>query len=99
MNPYIEDVARRAALAGFISVAPDALTPFGGYPGNDYARRALQSKPDKNEMPEDFIAAFDYLKSHKDCNGKVGVVGFCFGGWISISMAVRIPDLSEAVPF
>ena len=80
LNPHIEDVARRAALAGFISIAPDALTPLGGYPGNDDAGRELQSKRDQNEMLEDFIAAYDYLKNHKDCNGKVGVVGFCFGG-------------------
>lgn len=99
LNPYIEDVARRAALAGFISIAPDALTPLGGYPGNDDEGRAMQSKRDRNEMLEDFIAAYDYLKSHKDCNGKVGVVGFCFGGWISNMMAVRIPDLLAAVPF
>jgi carboxymethylenebutenolidase len=99
LNPYIEDVARRAALAGFISIAPDALTPLGGYPGNDDEGRTLQSKRDRNEMLEDFIAAYDYLKNHKDCNGKVGVVGFCFGGWISNMMAVRIPDLSAAVPF
>jgi carboxymethylenebutenolidase len=99
LNPHIEDVARRAALAGFISIAPDALTPLGGYPGNDDAGRDLQSKRDRNEMLEDFIAAYDYLKSNKDCNGKVGVVGFCFGGWIANMMAVRIPDLSAAVPF
>jgi len=99
LNPYIEDVGRRAALAGFISLAPDALTPLGGYPGNDDEGRALQSKRDRNEMLEDFIAAFQYLKSHPDCNGKVGVVGFCFGGWISNMMAVRIPDLMAAVPF
>ncbi|MDB5121530.1 MAG: dienelactone hydrolase [Sphingobacteriales bacterium] len=99
LNPHIEDVARRAALAGFISIAPDALSPLGGYPGNDDAGRELQNKRDKNEMLEDFIAAYDYLKAHKDCNGKVGVVGFCFGGGIANSMAVRIPDLSAAVPF
>lgn len=99
LNPHIEDVARRAALAGFVSLAPDALTPLGGYPGNDGEGRALQSKRDRNEMLEDFIAAYDYLKNHKDCNGKVGVVGFCFGGWIANMMAVRIPDLSAAVPF
>jgi carboxymethylenebutenolidase len=99
LNPHIEDVGRRAALAGFISVAPDMLTPLGGYPGNDDQGRELQSKRDRNEMLEDFIAAYDYLKGHKDCNGKVGVVGFCFGGWISNMMAVRIPDLSAAVPF
>ena len=99
LNPHIEDVARRAALAGFISIAPDMLTPLGGYPGTDDAGRELQSKRDRNEMLEDFIAAYDYLKSHEDCNGKVGVVGFCFGGWIANMMAVRIPDLSAAVPF
>ncbi|QHV95291.1 dienelactone hydrolase family protein [Spirosoma endbachense] len=99
LNPHIADVARRAALAGFISIAPDALTPLGGYPGTDDEGRALQSKRDRNEMLEDFIAGYDYLKSHKDCNGKVGVVGFCFGGWIANMMAVRIPDLSASVPF
>lgn len=99
LNPYIEDVGRRAAVAGFISLAPDALTPLGGYPGNDDKGRELQSKRDRNEMLEDFIAAYNHLKAHPDCNGKVGVVGFCFGGWISNMMAVRIPDLSAAVPF
>ena len=99
LNPHIEDVARRAALAGFISVAPDALTPLGGYPGTDDEGRALQSKRDRNEMLEDFIAGYNYLKAHKECNGKVGVVGFCFGGWISNMMAVRIPGLAAAVPF
>jgi carboxymethylenebutenolidase len=99
LNPYIEDVARRAALAGFVSLAPDALTPLGGYPGNDDEGRTLQSKRDKGEMEEDFIAAFNYLKNHKDCNGKVGVVGFCFGGGIANMMAVRVPDLAAAVPF
>ncbi len=99
LNPYIADVGRRAALAGFISISPDALTPLGGYPGNDDKGRELQSKRDRNEMLEDFIAAYDYLKAHKDCSGKIGVVGFCFGGWISNMMAVRIPTLSAAVPF
>lgn len=99
LNPYIEDVGRRAALAGFISIAPDALTPLGGYPGDDDKGREMQSKRDRNEMLEDFIAAYDYLKNHKDCNGKVGVVGFCFGGWISNMMSVRIPGLAAAVPF
>ncbi len=99
LNPYIEDVGRRAALAGFISLAPDALTPLGGYPGNDDEGRALQSKRNKGEMEEDFIAAYNYLKNHKDCNGKVGVVGFCFGGGIANMMAVRLPELAAAVPF
>lgn len=99
LNPYIEDVGRRTALAGFISLAPDALTPLGGYPGNDDEGRALQSKRDRNEMLEDFIAAYEYLKAHKECTGKVGVVGFCFGAWITNMMAVRTPDLAAAVPF
>ena len=99
LNPYIEDVGRRAALDGFISIAPDALTPLGGYPGNDDDGRALQRQLDSNNMLEDFIAAFDYLKSNKDCTGKVGVVGFCFGGWISNMMSVRVESLAAAVPF
>lgn len=99
LNPYIEDVGRRAALAGFISIAPDALTPLGGYPGNDDEGRAMQSKRDRMEMLEDFIAAFDYLKAHEACNRKVGIVGFCFGGWIANMMAVRLPDLAASVPY
>ena len=99
LNPYIEDVGRRAALAGFISLAPDALTPLGGYPGNDDAGRELQSKRDREEMLEDFIAAYQHLAAHPQCTGKVGVVGFCFGGWVSNMMAVRLPDLGAAVPF
>ncbi|MEM9547649.1 MAG: dienelactone hydrolase family protein [Bacteroidota bacterium] len=99
LNPYIEDVGRRAALEGFISIAPDALWPLGGYPGNDDEGRTMQRKRDKYEMLEDFIAAFDYLMSHEHCNGKIGVVGFCFGGWISNMMAVRLSNLAGAVPF
>lgn len=99
LNPYIEDVGRRAAVAGFISLAPDALTPLGGYPGNDDAGRDLQSKRDPKQMQEDFIAAYEYLKNHTDCNGKIGVVGFCYGGGIANMMAVRIPELAAAVPF
>jgi carboxymethylenebutenolidase len=99
LNPHIEDVARRAALAGFVSIAPDALTPLGGYPGNDDQGREMQSKRKGDEMLEDFIAAYDHLKGHKNCNAKVGVVGFCFGGGIANFMAVRIPGLNAAVPF
>ncbi len=99
LNPYIEDVGRRAALEGFISIAPDALWPLGGYPGNDDEGRTMQRKRDRNKMLEDFIAAYVYLKAHKDCNGNIGVVGFCFGGWISNMLAVRLPDLKAAVPF
>jgi carboxymethylenebutenolidase len=99
LNPYIEDVGRRAAVAGYISIAPDALTPLGGYPGNDDDGRALQKKRDRGEMLEDFIAAYEYLYNHPECNGCIGVVGFCFGGSISNKMAVRIPGLKAAVPF
>jgi len=99
LNPYIEDVGRRAAVDGFITLAPDALTPLGGYPGNDDEGRAMQSKRDRNEMLEDFIAAYEYLRNHPDCNGKIGVVGFCFGGWIANMMAVKVPTLSASVPF
>ncbi len=99
LNPYIEDVARRAALAGFVTLAPDALSPLGGYPGNDDEGRTMQAKRNPKEMEEDFIAGFEYLKNHKDCNGKVGVVGFCYGGGISNMLAVRVPELAAAVPF
>lgn len=99
LNPYIEDVCRRAALAGFIAIAPDALTPLGGYPGNDDEGRELQRQRDRDEMLQDFIAAYEYLSGHDGCTGKVGVVGFCFGGWISNMMAVKIPGLGAAVPF
>ena len=99
LNPYIEDTARIAALEGFITLAPDALTPLGGYPGNDDEGRTMQRERDRNKMLEDFIAAFETLKIHKNCTGNIGVVGFCFGGWISNMMAVRLPDLKAAVPF
>ena len=99
LNPHIEDVARRTGIAGFIALAPDALTPLGGYPGNDDDGRQLQRQRERQAMLEDFITAFEYLKTHPECNGKVGVVGFCFGGWISNMMAVHIPDLLAAVPF
>jgi len=99
LNPYIEDVGRRLALAGFISIAPDALTPLGGYPGDDDKGREMQAKRDKNEMLENFVDAFEYLRKLPDCNGKVGVVGFCFGGGIVNLMAERLPDLAAAVPF
>lgn len=99
LNPHIEDVGRRAALAGFVSLSPDALSPLGGYPGTDDAGREMQSKRDRDEMLEDFIAAAQYLQRHDACNGSVGVVGFCFGGWISNMMAARMPALAAAVPF
>lgn len=99
LNPYIEDVARRAGLENFIALAPDALTPLGGYPGNDDDGRTLQRKRDRGEMLDDFIAAFQFLRHHPECTGQVGVVGFCFGGYISNQMAVKLPELGAAVPF
>lgn len=99
LNPYIEDVARRLAVAGFIAFAPDALTPLGGYPGNDDEGRAMQRGRDKDEMVEDFVAAVEFLQQHPDCSGQVGAVGFCFGGEVVMRLAVRIPSLVAAVPF
>ncbi|WP_179339928.1 dienelactone hydrolase family protein [Winogradskyella ludwigii] len=99
LNPYIEDVGRRTAKEGFISLAPDALSPLGGYPGNDDDGRTMQKERNQQEMLEDFIAAYHHLKNHENCDGNVGVVGFCFGGWISNMMAVRLPDLGAAVPY
>ncbi|MDH3490865.1 MAG: dienelactone hydrolase family protein [Gammaproteobacteria bacterium] len=99
LNPYIEDVARRLGIAGFIAFAPDALTPLGGYPGNDDEGRALQRQRDGAEMIEDFVAAAQFLQQHPDCTGKVGAVGFCFGGGMSMRLAVRLPDLAAAVAF
>ena len=99
LNPYIDDVARRVAVAGYMALAPDGLTPLGGYPGNDDDGRAMQAKLDRAKLTEDFIAAFGYLKAHAGSTGKVGVVGFCFGGGVANQMAVRIPDLAAAVPF
>jgi len=99
LNPYIEDTARVLALAGYVTIAPDALSPLGGYPGNDDEGRTMQSKRDRAEMLEDFIAAFHYLEQDEQCNGAIGVIGFCFGGWISNMMAVRLPNLKGAVPF
>jgi carboxymethylenebutenolidase len=99
LNPYIEDVARRMAVAGSMALAPDGLTSLGGYPGNDDEGRAMQSKLDGAKLLEDFIAAFDVLKARPDSSGKVGVVGFCYGGGVANAMAVRLPDLAAAVPF
>ena len=99
LNPYIEDVARRAGIENFIALAPDALTPLGGYPGNDDDGRELQGKRNRDEMVEDFIAAYYYLLTHPECTGRIGVVGFCFGGGISNQLAARLPDLGASVPF
>ncbi len=100
LNPYIEDVARRLASEGFLAFAPDALTPLGGYPGNDDEGRVMQAKRDRNEMTQDFIAAARFLKRHDRSTGKVGAVGFCFGGGMVYQLAVRTPELIDAaVPF
>lgn len=99
LNPYIEDVARRLAVAGFVAFAPDALTPLGGYPGNDDDGRTLQRERDRDEMVEDFIAAVEFMQAHPDCTGKVGAVGFCFGGGVVQRLAVRMPSLAAGVPF
>jgi carboxymethylenebutenolidase len=99
LNPYIEDVARRLAAAGFIAFAPDALWPLGGYPGNDDDGRVMQRQRDRAEMVEDFIAAVEFLQAHPDANGSVGSVGFCFGGSMSGTLAVRVADLDAAVMF
>ncbi len=99
LNPYIEDVARRLAVAGFIGFAPDALTPLGGYPGNDEEGLALMRQRDQGAMREDFVAAVGYLQAHPDCSGKVGSVGFCYGGGVSMYLAVRISNLAAAVAF
>ena len=99
LNPYIEDVARRVAVAGFTALAPDGLTPLGGYPGTDDEGKAMQRKLDRGKLLEDFIAAFGRLKSDSGSNGRIGVVGFCFGGGVSNSMAARLPDLAASVPF
>jgi carboxymethylenebutenolidase len=100
LNPYIEDVARRLAVANFIAFAPDGLTSVGGYPGDNEKAGALFGKVDRAKMGEDFIAAAKWLKGRSDSNGKLGAVGFCFGGGIVNMLAVRLgSDLSAGVPF
>jgi carboxymethylenebutenolidase len=100
LNPYIEDVARRLGTANFIAFAPDGLTSVGGYPGDDEKGGQLFGKVDRAKMTEDFVAAARWLKGRSDCTGKIGVVGFCFGGGIANTLAVRMgEDLAAAVPF
>ncbi len=100
LNPYIEDVARRLAVEGFLALAPDALTPLGGYPGNDSKGRELQRKRDKEKMIVDFVAAAELLDKHPQSTGKVGAVGFCFGGNIVYHVAIRAPKVLDAgVPY
>ena len=99
LNPYVEDVARRAAVAGFVALAPDALTSLGGYPGTDEKGVEMQRTLDGAKLIEDWIAGVQYLKTHADSNGKVGCVGFCYGGGICNTLAVRVPDLAASAPF
>lgn len=100
LNPYVKDVARRLAKKGFIAFAPDALYPLGGYPGNDDDGRAMQRSMDRAKLEEDFIAAALFIKNHESSNGKLGAVGFCFGGYIVNMLAASIPDeLDAGVPY
>jgi carboxymethylenebutenolidase len=99
LNPHIEDIARRLALDNFVVLAPDALTPLGGYPGDEDKAREAFAKLDQTKAREDFVVAAAVLKSRPDCTGKIGVVGFCYGGSIANMLATRIPDLGAAVPF
>ena len=99
LNPYIEDVARRAALAGYLAFAPDALTPLGGYPGDEDKARELFGKLDAAKRTEDMVAAAEWLKARKDATTKIGAVGFCFGGGVCNMLASRLPWLAAAVPF
>lgn len=99
LNPYAEDVARRLAVEGYVAFAPDALTPVGGYPGDDDQARVLFARLDRKKQIEDMVAGAGFLKSHPECTGRIGAVGFCIGGTIVNLVAVRLPDLAAAVPF
>lgn len=99
LNPYIEDVVRRAAKAGYLAFGPDGLTPLGGYPGTDDEGRTMQRSMDGAKLLEDFFAAFEFLRDHEGSTGKVGCVGFCYGGGVCNALAVAYPDLAASVPF
>ena len=99
LNPYIEDVARRVAKAGYIALAPDGLSSVGGYPGNDDEGRELQQKVDPQKLMNDFFAAVAFMEKHPQASGKVGITGFCYGGGVRNAAAVAIPELACAVPF
>jgi len=99
LNPYIEDVVRRFAAADFVALGPDALTPLGGYPGNDDDGRTMQRQLDRDVMMEDWVAAFGFLRDHSAASGRVGAVGFCYGGGVVNALAVRLPNLGAGAPF
>src|SRR5688500_3430546 len=99
LNPHTEDVARRAALANFVAFAPDALTPLGGYPGTDEKGVEMQRTLEQPKILEDFVAATNWLRQHSDTTGRVGIVGFCFGGSVCNNVAVRVPELAASVPY
>jgi carboxymethylenebutenolidase len=100
LNPHIEDIARRLALENFMAFAPDGLSSLGGFPGDDYNGGLMFNKIDKSKMFEDFVAASQWLKARADCTGKIGITGFCYGGGVANSMAVRLgADLGAAVPY
>lgn len=99
LNPYIEDVARRLAKAGFVALAPDGLTSQGGYPGNDDKGRELQQKVDPVKLMNDFFAAVEFMAAYEGASGKVGITGFCYGGGVANAAAVAYPELGAAVPF
>lgn len=99
LNPHIEDIARRLAVDNFVAFAPDALTPLGGYPGDEDKARDLFAKLDQRKATEDFVAAAHFIKNRPESNGKIGAVGFCYGGGIVHVLAVRMPELNAAVPF
>jgi carboxymethylenebutenolidase len=99
LNPYIEDVARRLAVENFVTLAPDALAPVGGYPADDEKAAQLFASLDPDKRTEDLLAAVPYLRARPECDGSIGAVGFCFGGTVVNTMATRFPDLKAAVPF
>ncbi len=99
LNPYIKDVVRRLAKAGFLAFGPDGLTPLGGYPGNDDDGRAMQKQLDRTKLMEDFFAAFEFLLDYPSSNGRVGAIGFCYGGGICNALAVSYSNLGASVPF
>lgn len=99
LNPYVEDVVRRTAKAGYLAFGPDGLTPLGGYPGTDEEGREMQRQLDGAKLMADFFAAFEFLRDHPDSTGRVGAVGFCYGGGVCNALAVAYPDLAASVPF